>query len=85
MTDMPGCAATHRDLAAGPASTTAGWLTLSAAPTFAAMAVLTWWRGGSGTGCMADASPVDGMTLMYALMGASHAAPWLKLVARRRR
>jgi hypothetical protein len=33
---------------------------------------------------MHDASPLNGMALMYALMSIFHAAPWLKLISRRR-
>jgi hypothetical protein len=33
---------------------------------------------------MQNASPLSGMALMYALMSAFHAGPWLKLIARRR-
>lgn len=61
------------------------WLHLAATPTFAAMALLT-----ALTEVPADIlcpaghgmSSLGGMTLMYALMGAFHAAPWLKLIAR---
>ncbi|WP_340119401.1 hypothetical protein [Pelagibius sp. 7325] len=59
------------------------WLRLAAAPTFAAMALLS---GLSGDGpaeilCLtADhASPLTGMTAMYALMCAFHLPPWLTL------
>jgi hypothetical protein len=33
---------------------------------------------------MHDASPLNGMALMYALMSIFHAAPWLKLISNRR-
>jgi hypothetical protein len=33
---------------------------------------------------MHDASPLNGMALMYALMSIFHAAPWLKLISRQR-
>lgn len=61
------------------------WLTLAAAPTFAAVAVLESASGDSNGLCMAaqDASPLSGMVLMYLLMSAFHSAPWLKLIARR--
>lgn len=69
------------------ASGAAGWLGLAAAPTFAAMALWTCLFGGQphmlNMG-MPAASPLNGMALMYALMSAFHAAPWLNLIARRR-
>jgi hypothetical protein len=64
-----------------------GWLGLAAAPTFA---ILALWTGSSGSQpgmhCMGmpDASPLNGMALMYALMSIFHAAPWLKLASSRR-
>jgi hypothetical protein len=64
------------------------FLSLAAAPTFAIMALLTRVRGGGTTDmlCSAaqDASPLSGMVLMYMLMSAFHAAPWLKLLTGRR-
>ena len=65
----------------------AGWLGLAAAPTFALMALWTGLSGGQpDMPCMAmpDAAPSGGMALMYLLMSAFHAAPWLKRLARRR-
>jgi hypothetical protein len=63
----------------------AAWLSLAAAPTFAAMALLTGLGGGPLDAlCSADASPLSGMALMYLLMSAFHLAPWLKLIAGRR-
>ena len=63
----------------------AGWLGLAAAPTFAVMAGWTALSGGPPDMlCMQHASPFTGMTAMYALMSAFHAAPWLKLAAGRR-
>jgi hypothetical protein len=63
-----------------------GWLGLAAAPTFAAMALLTFVHGGDAD-MMCSAvhvgSPLGGMLPMYALMSAFHAAPWLKLISRR--
>ncbi len=58
-------------------------LSLAAAPTFAMMALLTAGLGGDLL-CPA-ASPLSGMVLMYVLMSAFHSAPWLKLIASRRR
>jgi hypothetical protein len=65
----------------------ADWLSLAAAPTFAIMALLTGLFGGGAADmpCMPqDASPLNGMTLMYALMSVFHCAVWLKLISRRR-
>jgi hypothetical protein len=61
-------------------------LSLAAAPTFAAMALLTAVTGGADMICSAahEASPLSGMLVMYLLMSAFHLAPWLKLVASRR-
>ena len=61
----------------------AGWLGLAAAPAFA---ILALWTGLLDSQpdmlCMGmqDASPLNGMALMYALMSIFHAAPWLKLI-----
>lgn len=65
----------------------AGWLGLAAAPTFAAMALLTYVpSGGADMMCSAahGVSPPSGMVPMYVLMSAFHSAPWLKLISRRR-
>jgi hypothetical protein len=63
----------------------ADWLHLAAAPTFAAMALLTGVFGGGGSDMLCSATqgawPLSGMVPMYALMSAFHAAPWLKLIA----
>ena len=57
-------------------------LGLAAAPTFAAMALLTAFQGGGPADllCMAPAAtlPVPGMAAMYALMAVFHSAPWLR-------
>ncbi|KFC75509.1 hypothetical protein FG93_00530 [Bosea sp. LC85] len=67
----------------------ADWLCLAAAPTFAIMALLTGVMGGGQQDilCAATqgASPLSGMVPMYMLMSAFHSAPWLKLIAGRRR
>ena len=66
---------------------TADWVCLAAAPTFAVMALLTGVLGGGQQTmfCAAqDASPLSGMVWMYMLMSAFHAAPWLRLITRRR-
>lgn len=60
-------------------------LSLAAAPTFAIMAVLNAAHtiGASDVLCSAapHASPLNGMGVMYLLMSAFHAAPWLKLMS----
>ncbi|HET7806109.1 MAG TPA: hypothetical protein VFL53_17860 [Pseudolabrys sp.] len=69
------------------ASGAAGWLGLAATPTFGIMALWTGlFSGQPDMLCMGmqDASPLNGMALMYALMCAFHAAPWLRLISRRR-
>ena len=61
-------------------------LRLAAAPTYAFMAVFTGIFGGSPKDmvCMAmqHTSPLSGMVLMYILMSAFHAVPWLTRIAR---
>ena len=64
----------------------AHWLCLAAAPTFAIMALLTGMSGDAPDMLCVGASdmpPLGGMVPMYLLMSAFHAAPWLKLIARR--
>jgi hypothetical protein len=65
----------------------ADWLCLAAAPTFAIMALLTGVFGARDILCSAGrgALSLSGMVPMYLLMSAVHAAPWLKLIAGRRR
>jgi len=72
----------HRSVALAAAD----GLCLAAAPTFAVMALLTGAGGPSDMLCSAaaHASPLSGMALMYWLMSAFHAAPWLKLASSRR-
>jgi hypothetical protein len=61
-------------------------LSLAAAPTFAVMAFLGGIQAGGmpGMACAAahEASPLTGMVLMYLLMSAFHAVPWLRLITR---
>ena len=63
----------------------ADWLRLAAAPTFAAMAMLTGVIGSEKIAlvCMTSngLSWLSGMVPMYLLMSAFHLAPWLTLVA----
>ncbi|WP_332771817.1 hypothetical protein [Phenylobacterium sp.] len=69
-----------------PALGAAGWLGLAAAPTFAAMALLTGAGGGQPQILCSAAqhpSPLSDMALMYLLMSAFHSAPWLKLISNR--
>jgi hypothetical protein len=62
-------------------------LSLAAAPTFAVMALLTGALDISPPDILCSATqralPLDGMVVMYALMGAFHSAPWLKLISGR--
>jgi hypothetical protein len=63
------------------------FLSLAAAPTFAAMALATALHHGSEPDVLCSAtqgSPLDGMVPMYLLMSAFHSPPWLKLIPRRR-
>jgi hypothetical protein len=64
----------------------AGWLRLAAAPTFAAMAVLTALPGGAPDPICSTqgASLLAGMAPMYVLMTVFHATPWLNLISRGR-
>ncbi len=73
---------------AAVARAAADWLSLAAAPAFAAMALATAVLGGGAEPlCLAAhaGSPLGGMAPMYALMSASHVAPWLRLISTRRR
>jgi hypothetical protein len=68
----------------GAARGAADWLGLAATPTFAMMAVLAAISGGPPDmlcAAMQGSSALSGMVLMYALMGAFHVGPWLKLIA----
>jgi hypothetical protein len=70
----------------GAGAGAATWLSLAAAPTFAAMGCLAAVHGSmpdmmcSGG---AGGSPLSGMATMYLLMSAFHLGPWLRLVSRR--
>jgi hypothetical protein len=67
-----------------PAGVAADWLCLAATPIFAIMALLTTLGGGQPDilcAAMHHASAFSGMVLMYLLMSAFHAAPWLKLIS----
>ena len=82
-TQIGGCVGSGHAAAPGAA----GWLGLAAAPTFGLMMLWTVMSSGQPDMlCMSmhDASPLNGMALMYALMSIFHAAPWLKLISSRR-
>ncbi|HEY8949937.1 MAG TPA: hypothetical protein VIM56_13720 [Rhizomicrobium sp.] len=69
---------------ATPGVRVADWLSLAAAPAFAAMALLTVvFRDDMPIICSTDAFPLSGMVPMYVLMSLFHSAPWLKLLARK--
>ena len=60
------------------------FLSLAAAPTFAAMAMLTGVLGGAPMDTLCPAGPgaaLSGMVPMYLLMSMFHASPWLKLAS----
>ena len=64
----------------------ARWLGLAAAPTFAIMGLWTgFFSGHPDILCMAiqGSRPMSGMTVMYLLMSAFHATPWLRLISSR--
>jgi hypothetical protein len=74
---------TSKLLASPAALGVADWLSLAAAPTFAAMALLTAVFGGRPDmlcAAMQGTSPLSGMAAMYLLMSAFHLAPWLRLL-----
>lgn len=86
MTNMPDAdsraihAAPIRQAAAGAA----GWLSLAAAPGFAAMALISGILGEGRLDAICAAmtmSPLGGMTLMYVLMSVAHLPPWLRLMS----
>jgi hypothetical protein len=58
-------------------------LSLAAAPTFAAMALLTALGGGGPLDMLCGTSSLTGMIPMYLLMSAFHTAPWLRLISSR--
>jgi len=66
--------------ALGPAE----WLQLTAAPTFAIMALLTGLDGSPMNNVCPSgpAAPINGMAAMYLFMSMFHLPPWLKLIRR---
>lgn len=60
------------------------YLTLAAAPVFAAMALISAADAPPIALCSAGSTvlPIDGMTAMYLLMSFFHLPPWLKLAGR---
>ncbi|WP_022727514.1 hypothetical protein [Fodinicurvata sediminis] len=67
----------------------AAFLRLTAAPTFALMALLASGLGGvvpdTHGAILQHGSPLSGMVLMYLLMSVFHLPPWLMLPFRRRK
>ena len=64
---------------------TGDWLGPAASPTFAAMALLSS-VGGDPAAIICSTTPflpLNGMALMYLLMSAFHATPWLRLLGGR--
>jgi hypothetical protein len=63
-----------------------GWLALAAAPTFAAMALVTAVQDAAAPAVLCSAmphpAPWTGMVAMYALMSAFHSVPWWQRLAR---
>jgi hypothetical protein len=80
---LAGAAAPRFENVDAGALAAARWLALAAAPTFAVMALLAVGDGGGPAHLICSAgrtaSPLDGMTAMYLLMGVFHLPPWLKL------
>ena len=61
-------------------------LAFAASPVFVALALLPGLLSGEPAASVcssAQASPLSGMVTMYLVMGALHAAPWLKLLSGR--
>lgn len=54
-------------------------LGLGATPTFLLMAAIAAGDAGHAALCATGALPIDGMALMYLLMGLFHLPPWLRL------
>lgn len=63
----------------------AAWLAIAAAPTFAAMAIMTIVTPDTGIDamCGSDRWSLTGMTPMYLLMCLFHTSPWLQMMNHR--
>lgn len=65
------------------------WLHFAATPTLVLMALVVAASGGGPADMLCPAAqgmpPLSGMAVVYLLMAAFHAGPWLKLIAGRRR
>ena len=70
------------DAVRGDARLASDLICLAATPVFAVMALATGFGGAMPD--MEMTSPLTGMAAMYGLMSVFHAAPWLRLIARRR-
>jgi hypothetical protein len=71
----------------GAPARAADWLSLAAAPTFVAMALLTGMLGGHPDMLCPPAGhapSLSGMVPMYVLMSAFHSPPWLRLISGQR-
>jgi hypothetical protein len=70
-----------------PAIDAAGWLGLTAAPTFALMAWISAVGSADMTMCSASSAllPATEMALMYMLMSLFHLSPWMKFLSARSR
>ena len=66
-----------------PLASVADGLRYAALPTLAAMAVVTTASGGGPAEALCGPSVLSGMAVMYGLMSAFHAGPWLNLIANR--
>ena len=64
-----------------PLACVADGLRYAALPTLAAMAFVTIASGGGPAEALCGPSGLNGMAVMYGLMSAFHAGPWLKLIA----
>ncbi len=68
----------------GTATLVVDGLAFAAAPVFVALALLSGLLGGEPAASVCSSvqsSPLNGMVTMYLIMGALHAAPWLKLLS----
>lgn len=68
-----------------PATETAGWLGLAAAPSFALMAGVSAPGSPATVVCSAVPAfvPINDMALMYLLMSLFHLSPWLRFLSGR--